>query len=305
MQNIVKQYIIYFAAIALVIEAVVYMLYALYFTRHRIVFYDSRHFHFRSEQYPIPNPLADAKNRTLSLITGPEQDAGQPDPEDKTSALVDNIIRLFVGGRIDQIESAFNGFSYFDRTSPPIFHFPEPELCSVKSYYSHVRTRDVVIALDRTLLLTAYLYERMGYAKPASKYYSAYYSALKRFLPPGMDDGDFSASARASLARLKLHSVLPVLETFGDGYARRSYTNARIEDILRRSLDSDEIKFYRRKGLVQNGETPGRHAVIQPSPDARNDSSLGIEQAMINAEYCLYLLNYAEYDFDKCDLAAL
>ncbi len=267
------------------------MIYSLVIRKDFVVYFNSNQFHLRSSEYPLLNPVADVTNRILAIMSEEEvDDPSEGRPNNKTNTIVDSIFRLYITGRISEVAEAFSGYSYYDSSASLEFHFPEPELRSVKSEYMQVDARAVVQALDRTLLLTAYLYERIGLAEAATRYYSAYYSALKRFVPPGMDNADFYVSRRASLARLKLHDILPSSKSLSKTYREHSYLDELIEHYLEKALVSEELTYYLRSGTI--GRKPGApYRSGLEIPAEQRDRPKDMEHALLHAEYCLYQLN--------------
>jgi hypothetical protein len=118
----------------------------------------------------------------------------------------------------------------------------------VDAEYSDFDVHEVIDALDTTVLLTAYLFDRMNLRGAARKYYSIYHQTLRMIVVPGLDSPFHLVSRRMVAIRAKLRLLLD--HPVSKGYADASYVDSLIETFLQETLADKVFSRYRRQGII-------------------------------------------------------
>jgi hypothetical protein len=260
------------------------------------IFYQARNLTLaRSEKLPL-DPLLDVKNFLLSRYPDSTTAAadGLDAASDETGKIKARIYDAFIAHDFSALLAVFGRLSYEARPDTVTYSFPGG---ITRVSYSNFDAYKVIDALDTTVLLTAYLFERLGLRDSARKYYAIYGEALKLILLPGLDGSWAQISRRLSVSRMKLNLILQ-----GDlgrkPYADVSYTDTLIEMFLQQTLARPEFARYRKSKLIYTGAAQrylnGRFSSVSFDPEpikAAIAVASPADKAILVFEYCLAAAN--------------
>jgi hypothetical protein len=260
------------------------------------IFYQARNLTLaRSNKLPL-DPILDVKNFLLSRYPESTTVVGEsPDPaSDETGKIKARIYDAFVAHDFSALLAIFSRLSFEARPDTVTYSFPGG---ITRVSYTNFDAYKVIDALDTTVLLTAYLFERLGLRDSARKYYGIYGEALKLILLPGLDGSWAQISRRLSVSRMKLNFILQ-----GDSgpkqYADVSYTDTLIEMFLQQTLARPEFARYRKSKLIYTGAAQrypnGRFSSVSFDPEpirAAIAIAAATDKAILVFEYCLAVAN--------------
>jgi len=255
------------------------------------------------------NPLADVKSRLLARYPSPS--ASDLAPLDKKTADIKNAIyNAFLTNDLQAISATTKQISY-ERKPESITYVLRDGIPHAS--YNDFNVHGVIDSLDTTVLLTAYLFDRLKLYDSARKYYSAYSDALKDLLIPGLDDRWRSISRRQAVTGMKLRlSLGSSAAPLSREYLSASYLDTRIEMFLVQTLTEQVFRQYRRQQIIYPAAAKkrleGRFSETHFSPDrilTVMSSATTNEQKIATFEYCIFVGRLGTDDNDRCAKAKI
>jgi hypothetical protein len=203
------------------------------------VYYGSKTFSLVS--HTSPNPLLDVKNLLLRRYSFAELDADAS----KTDKVKKSIYDAFLAGDTRVLTTIASQLSYEAKPDGVSYDLNGDR---ASADYSDFDVHEIIDVLDTTVLLTAYLFDRMNYRGAARRYYSIYHQAMRPLVLPGLDSRFHLVSRRMVAVRAKLRLLLD--RPISKQYADASYADTLIETFLQETLADKAFARYRRDGIT-------------------------------------------------------
>ncbi len=262
---------------------------------HSPIFYQARSFVLaRQDKLPL-NPILDVKNFLLSRYPDSSRHAGNESINQSnanTQKYKEQIYGAFMAHDFSALRSIFKQLSFEARPDNVAYSFYGG---ITRVSYVDFDVHEIVDALDTTVLLTAYLFERMGLKSSARKYYAIYDEALKLILLPGLDSPWTQMSRRLSVAQMKLNFILQGDAPLPNQYNEVSYTDTLVEMFLEQTLADPAFARYRKAKLTYLPAAQkvfyGYYSTTQFDPEpikAAIARAPPADKAVLTFEYCLF-----------------
>jgi hypothetical protein len=297
------QYLLLCAAVVVGLGAVLGLLLGTYQGKVEPTYYDAKTFSLHSRV--SLNPLVDVKNLLLSRYPFPQPEIAQ-DPE-KTYGIKKAIYDAFLADDTRALIAIANQLSYVAKPDNVLYeeYYDKPY-----AKYASFDVHEVIDALDTTVLLTAYLFDRLNLRNAAGKYYATYHQAMRMIALPGLDTRFQLVSRRLVAARVKLRLLLD--SSVSKERADTSYVDTLIETFLQQTLADKAFSRYRRQGVIYppaaKKELFGKFSTtnFDPAPlEQTIRAATGPAKNLFVYEYCLSR-KFADRDMkDLCSLSSI
>ncbi|TYL93427.1 hypothetical protein FXB40_21595 [Bradyrhizobium rifense] len=207
--------------------------------------------HFKAKTFYVYssadlNPLIDVKNDLLGRYPFRQPEGLVPEEEANTYRIKKAIYDAFLADDTGAIIAIANQLSYVTNSASVSYDIYFDDY--VHASYTNFYVGEIVDALDTTVLLTAYLFDRLNLRSAARKYYSTYYQAMRLILLPGMNSEARLLSRRLVAVRVKLRLLLD--SPLSREHADSSYVDTLIEMFLQQVLAEHEFTRYRQKHIT-------------------------------------------------------
>lgn len=250
------------------------------------VYYDAKTFTLYS--HVSLNPLIDVKNLLLRRYSFPGSADDSPEAE-ATDKIKKAIYEAFLVNDTRALIAIANHLSYAAKPDSVSYNFYGD---TFYAQYSDFDVHEIIDALDSTVLLTAYLFDRLNFRSAARKYYAIYHQAVRLIVVPGLDSPFHLVSRRMVAIRAKLRLLLdhPVSKEYADA----SYADTLIETFLQETLANRAFSNYRRQGIIYPQAAKkkfyGRSSTTVFDPDLLIQAikrSSGPEKNIFVYEFCM------------------